>query len=75
MSLLDRMLDPNEATRIDVEGIRQHPWFRSPMGPQLQEAIDKMEAEQAANEVSRCLWLIIQSLPPIPHTCPPPSLK
>ena len=50
------MLDPNEATRIDVEGIRQHPWFRSPMGPQLQEAIEKMEAEQAANEVRRCIW-------------------
>ena len=55
VSLLDRMLDPNEATRIDVEGIRQHPWFRSPMGPQLQEAIEKMEAEQAANEVRRCI--------------------
>ena len=55
VSLLDRMLDPNEATRIDVEGIRQHPWFRSPMGPQLQEAIEKMEAEQAANEVRCCI--------------------
>ena len=44
------MLTVDEAARIDVAGIRQHPWFRRPMRPLLEEAIQKMEAEQADNE-------------------------
>ena len=51
MDLLDRMLTVDEAERIDVAGIRQHPWFRRRMRPLLEEAIQKMEAEQAKNEV------------------------
>ncbi len=53
MDLLDKIFDLNESTRISVRGIKSHPWFKKPMRAHLQEAIERMEAEQAANE-RRC---------------------
>ncbi len=48
--LLDRMFDLDEGKRIDIAGIKSHPWFKKPMRPHLEEAIAKMEQEQAENE-------------------------
>lgn len=35
-SLIDKILDPNPKTRITIEGIRNHPWFRVNYIPVLQ---------------------------------------
>ena len=50
VDLLNRMLTVDEAERIDIASIRRHPWFTRPMRLHLEEAIQKMEAEQAENE-------------------------
>lgn len=46
LDLLGRMFELDEDMRIDVKGIRGHPWFSSPMRPEFQEATRKMEADQ-----------------------------
>ncbi|GAX78593.1 hypothetical protein CEUSTIGMA_g6032.t1 [Chlamydomonas eustigma] len=48
--LLDRMFDLDETSRIDINGIKSHPWFKAKMRPHLEEAIAKMEEEQRENE-------------------------
>jgi hypothetical protein len=44
------MFDLDEAARIDVHGIKSHPWFKAKMRPHLEDAIARMETEQRENE-------------------------
>lgn len=46
--LLDKMFELDESKRIDIKGIKQHPWYLAPMQPQFQEPYDKLEAAQIA---------------------------
>ncbi|GAX78595.1 hypothetical protein CEUSTIGMA_g6034.t1 [Chlamydomonas eustigma] len=48
--LLDKMFELDESKRINIEGLRTHPWFMKTMRPHLEEAISAMETEQIENE-------------------------
>ncbi|KAG6771418.1 hypothetical protein POTOM_022780 [Populus tomentosa] len=42
-ALIDKMLDPNPKTRIGIEGIKKHPWFRKsyePVGHSEEEEVN-----------------------------------
>lgn len=47
INLLDRMFELDEAKRIDVRGIKAHPWYQGPLREPLQQALTKLEKEQA----------------------------
>jgi serine/threonine protein kinase len=46
LDLLGKMFELDEEKRIDVKGIKAHPWFSTPMRTEFQEAIEKMELSQ-----------------------------
>lgn len=45
--LLDKILVVDPSKRIDIHGITNHPWFKKPLPPLYQQAIDKLERQQA----------------------------
>ena len=51
-SLLEKMLDPNEATRPDMEGVRGHPWCQRPLPPALEQQMAELRALQAEMDAS-----------------------
>ncbi|GAX77681.1 hypothetical protein CEUSTIGMA_g5124.t1 [Chlamydomonas eustigma] len=50
MDLLDKVFELDEQKRIDVKGIKAHPWFNKAMRPELEAATAKLEADQLVND-------------------------
>ncbi|KAL6745635.1 kinase-like domain-containing protein [Haematococcus lacustris] len=46
--LLDKIFEMQESKRIDIAGIRQHPWFLTPLPGVYESALAALAAEQAA---------------------------
>jgi len=45
--MLDRMFEVKQDARIDVAGIRAHPWLLKPLPKPLASALKSLEVEQA----------------------------
>jgi hypothetical protein len=43
-----QIFEMDEAKRIDIAGIRQHPWFSAPMPSMYENALKALAAEQAS---------------------------
>ncbi len=50
MDLLDRMFELDENKRIDIAAIMQHPWYKAPMRPVYEDALEKLALEQEVVE-------------------------
>ncbi|KAJ9519027.1 hypothetical protein QJQ45_026294 [Haematococcus lacustris] len=46
--LLDKIFEMDEAKRIDIVAIRQHPWYLTPLPAVYENALNTLAAEQAA---------------------------
>ncbi|GFR52332.1 hypothetical protein Agub_g14872 [Astrephomene gubernaculifera] len=44
---LAKLLDADEARRINIPSIREHPWFKAALPPHLEEALKEAEGHQA----------------------------
>jgi serine/threonine protein kinase len=53
VNLLDRMLDVDADRRIDVTGVRAHPWVTAPLLPEHAAAIEALHQQQALLSSSR----------------------
>jgi hypothetical protein len=51
------MLDPDEATRIGLDGVRGHPWLRQRLPRRLEKALAALEARQARLDAARAARL------------------
>jgi serine/threonine protein kinase len=50
LDLIDRMLEPDEAKRITMEGVRAHAWYNQRLPAAMQAALDAQAAMQAARD-------------------------
>ena len=46
LDLLDRTLEPDEAARITLADVAEHPWVRQPLPPPLEEALQRQANAQ-----------------------------
>ncbi|GBF92363.1 hypothetical protein Rsub_05565 [Raphidocelis subcapitata] len=53
LDLLDQMLSPSESMRIDIPGIKAHPWLSARLPRRLQGALDEMAREQSDLDAAR----------------------
>jgi serine/threonine protein kinase len=53
LDLLDAMLHPDEAARIDVDGIKAHPWFAQRLPRRYEAALEALGREQAELDGAR----------------------
>ena len=42
-----QMLCVDEAERINIEGIKAHPWYNEPLTERLQDALDEIHSKQS----------------------------
>lgn len=70
VDLLNKIFQINEAKRIKIEEIRQHPWYVVPLAPRYERAMAEILAEQA--EIAAHLRMASVRPPPpwSMHECP-----
>lgn len=66
VDLLNKIFQINEAKRIKIEEIRQHPWYVVPLAPRYERAMAEILAEQA--EIAAHLRMA-SVRPPPPGPC------
>eukprot|EP00879_Flechtneria_rotunda_P007871 GHRR01008247.1.p1 GENE.GHRR01008247.1~~GHRR01008247.1.p1 ORF type:complete len:410 (+),score=178.11 GHRR01008247.1:519-1748(+) len=66
--LLDQLLHPDEAERINIKGIKQHPWFNRPLPALYANALSSMKQDQeqlnaaCSEEHQRCRQLAADAI-------------